>query len=83
MAVEAVYKGKQNDGYYWVNVRNKHPKGLIGDAGVMRRFENDDQAKSYAESVNKTGTDTFNVNNEQKPMPVLHEGDVFVKSANN
>ena len=80
MAVEAIYKGQQNDGYYWVNVKNANPKGLIGDAGVMRRFENEKQAKEYADSVNKTGIDTFIKKEEQKPMPIRHEGDVFIKS---
>lgn len=58
-SVEAVYIGPKNDGSYWVNVRNANPQGMIGDGGVIRRFDTKEEAKNYADKVNSTGTDTF------------------------
>ena len=82
MAVEAVYIGQSRDGDYWVNVKNAQPKGMIGDAGVIRRFESKQEAKEYAKKVNETGVDTFEYKSEvSSEKPVRHEGDTFELSS--
>ena len=81
MSVKAIYMGPRENGEYWVNVRNAQPKGLIGDAGYIRRFNSKDAAKAYAKEVNKTGEDTFTKNEpKQVPLNIRHEGDTFVSS---
>ena len=66
---------------YWVNVRTANPKGNIGDGGVIRRFTSDDAAKKYADSVNKTGIDTFvSENKAPETAPQVHAGDVFLRA---
>ena len=81
MTVVANYIG-QKSGEYWVNVKNANPKGMIGDGGVIRRFESEDAARNYAKQVNDTGVDSFSLS---KPAgnnnPVRHEGDTFVPSS--
>lgn len=79
-AVEAVYVGQRGQDY-WVNVRNANPQGMIGDAGVIRRFDSKEDAKAYAQQVNATGVDIF------APKPptyndnaIRHSGDEFVYS---
>ena len=70
----------QRNGEYWVNVRNAEPKGMIGDAGVIRRFNDKSTAQNYIEQVNKTGVDVFVMKkeDEQSPLPLQrHEGDTF------
>ena len=81
MAVKAIYMGERANGEYWVNVRTAKPKGMIGDAGFIRRFDSKKEAKEYAKTVNKTGIDHFTL--ADKPaqvLPIRHEGDVFVKA---
>lgn len=73
----------QRNGKYLVNVRNAEPKGLLGDAGVVRQFDDKDIAKNYIEQVNKTGEDTFVKNevNNQAPLPLKrHAGDTFKRT---
>ena len=82
MAVEAIYMGQSKDGAYWVNVRNAEPKGMIGDAGVIRRFETKQEAKEYAKKVNETGVDTFEYKKDvSEEKPVRHQGDTFELSS--
>lgn len=81
--VTAKYLGydKRTDTYR-VNVKNAHPTGKIGDAGVIKYFEAKDKAKEYTDIVNKTKQDVF------VPLPkkltkgplVRHEGDVFTQT---
>ena len=90
MTVEAVYMGPRKDGSYWVNVKNANPTGMIGDAGVIRRFDSKKDAKVYTKMVNDTKPssqgeyqmymDKFEKNpqNPQQPLTIRHEGDVFV-----
>ncbi|MBR1460446.1 hypothetical protein IJ596_02280 [bacterium] len=82
MAVEAIYMGQGKDGVYLVNVRPANPKkGYLGGAGFIRRFETKDAAKEYAASVNKTGMDTFEAqNNTSQLVPQRHAGDVFQRA---
>ena len=82
MSVKAIYMGPREDGKYWVNVRNAQPKGLIGDAGYIRRFNSKDEAKAYTKDVNKTGVDTFSKQEQkQEPLNIRHSGDSFVSSS--
>lgn len=79
MEVQAKYLGEDKNGYYNVNVRTANPTGNLGDAGVIRRFENKEEAKAYAEIVNETGEDVFVKKQPEKAeKPVRHEGDDFV-----
>ena len=92
MTVIADYMGPRQGGVYWVNVRNEKPSGLIGDGGVIRRFESEDDAKAYAKTVNETKPtseqeykmyqDKFEKSKPepQQPLNIRHEGDVFVSS---
>lgn len=78
MEVQAKYMGADDSGYYRVNVRTANPTGNIGDAGVIRRFENNEEAKAYAETVNDTGEDVYVKRRPQKEeKPVRHQGDCF------
>ncbi len=73
----------QTNGKYLVNVRTANPKGLLGDAGYIRRFDDKAAAKNYIEQVNKTGEDVFAKKDEQNqaPLPLQrHEGDTFEHS---
>ena len=91
VTVAANYIGKKPSGDYWVNVRTSRPSGLIGDAGVIRRFENENQAKAYEKLVNNTQLtssqeyklyqDLFVKEKQepQQPLNIRHEGDEFVK----
>ena len=93
MTVEAVYMGPRQGGDYWVNVKNANPSGMIGDAGVIRRFKTEDDAKAYTKTVNDTKPsseqeyklyqDKFEKSSPepQQPLNIRHEGDVFVPSA--
>lgn len=79
MTVIAKDMGQKN-GKYLVNIRNAEPKGLIGDAGLVRQFDDKDAAKNYIDQVNKTGVDTFKHADEnvQSQLPLQrHEGDTF------
>ncbi len=70
----------QRNGKYLVNVRNAEPKGLIGDAGIVRQFDDKKTAKNYIEQVNKTGEDVYvkSENNKQTSTSLQrHEGDTF------
>lgn len=79
MAVEAIVMGGNPQKGYAVNVRNANPKGMLGDAGVIRVFETKEEAKAYANLVNTTGQDVF-VKNPIKDEPLKpHQGDEFVK----
>ncbi len=92
MTVEAVYMGPRQGDNYWVNVRNANPTGMIGDAGVIRRFKSEEEAKTYAKTVNdlkpsseeeyKLYQDKFEKSKPepQQPLNIRHEGDEFVKS---
>lgn len=79
MTVIAKEMGQKN-GKYIVNVRNAEPKGLIGDAGLVRQFDDKGAAKNYIDQVNKTGVDTFvhadEIVQSQLPLQRL-EGDTF------
>ena len=79
--VVAKYMGQMGPNDYGVNVRTAHPTGKIGDAGFVRRFNSEHEAKEYAKSVNKTGKDTFVKDDKSRQTPIQrHEGDVFVKA---
>lgn len=92
VTLAANYIGQKQNGDYWVNVRTARPSGLIGDAGVIRRFTNEEQAKAYTKLVNNTELtssqeyklyqDLFVKEKEepQQPLNIRHEGDEFVKS---
>ena len=78
MTVVAVYMGQRNSGDYWVNVKDANPKGMIGDAGIIRRFDTEQEAKEYTKTVNQTGVDIFEPRQrEQDNKPVRHMGDTF------
>lgn len=92
MTVEAVYMGPKQGGDYWVNVRNANPTGMIGDGGVIRRFDSEKDAKDYAKWVNDakpSSKDEYQMYQDkfqksepkQEPLNVRHEGDVFVKQS--
>lgn len=79
MTVIAKDMGQKN-GKYLVNVRNAEPKGLIGDAGLVRQFDDKGVAKNYIDQVNKTGIDTFvhaDENVQSQPPMQRFEGDTF------
>ncbi len=88
MTVEAVYMGKRGTGEYWVNVRNANPTGMIGDGGVIRRFDSKEAAQGYTQQVNsarptseaeyKMYQDMFVKETPQQPLTIRHQGDVFV-----
>lgn len=59
MQVKARLIGGDSDKGYLVNVRNANPKGMIGDAGVIRKFKDKHEAQSYVDLVNSTGQDVF------------------------
>lgn len=82
MEVQAKYMGGNDTKGYMVNVRNAHPKGMIGDAGYIRRFETDKAAKAFTTLVNETGEDFYQKEQlkPEKPIPVRHIGDDFVKA---
>ncbi len=82
MTVEAKYIGGDETKGYMVNVRNAHPKGMIGDAGYIRRFETDKAAKAFTALVNETGEDFYQKEQlkPEKPIPLCHIGDDFVKA---
>lgn len=76
-SVEARYMGYREGYGYMVNVKNANPTGMIGDGGIIRRFETKEEAKEYIKSVNATGKDTFvPQNKEEEPIPLA--GDEFV-----
>ena len=82
MAVEAIVMGGNSQKGYAVNVRNANPKGMLGDAGIIRFFETKEEAKTYANLVNTTGVDVFLKKDPIKDEPLqLHKGDEFVKTA--
>ena len=81
MKVKAVYFGLQDNGEYYVNVRGAKRTGNIGDAGMIRRFATEKEAKDYVKAVNATGVDVFEMKEVQHTLPVRHTGDNFVKSA--
>ena len=85
MTLVAKYIGQNSDNTYWVNVKTAKPTGNLGDAGVIRRFDTEQQAKEYAKLVNETGVDTFvKCQDSEKPEnAVRHEGDSFVSSTKN
>ena len=78
--VEAVYIGPSNDGSYWVNVKNSNPKGMIGDGGVIRRFDTKEEAKIYANKVNSTGVDTFERSHNTENSAPRYYSDEFYYS---
>lgn len=82
MTVVANYIGQKDDNMYWVNVKTANPTGNIGDAGVIRRFNTQEEAKTYTNEVNQTGVDSFVKTNNMAEEPVRHQGDVFVPSIN-
>lgn len=57
--MEAHYIGKDNNGFYRVNVKNTNPAGKFGDAGVIRVFESKEEAEEYVDDVNEVGMDIF------------------------
>lgn len=57
--LEANYLGYHDGQGYWVNVKTANPTGMIGDAGIIRRFDSKEDAKAYANEVNSTGMDVF------------------------
>lgn len=77
MEVQAKYLGDNGNGGYRVNVRTANPTGKIGDAGVIRTFKTEDEAKLYADIVNETGQDVFVKQNKNFESPVRHSGDNF------
>ncbi|MBR6099589.1 hypothetical protein IKP85_07565 [bacterium] len=93
VTLAANYMGQRPSGDYWVNVRTARPSGMIGDAGVIRRFQNEEQAKAYVKLINNTPLtseqeyklyqDMFvkEKPEPQQPLNIRHEGDTFVKSA--
>ena len=80
--VTANYMGYDKiSGKYNVNVKNAHPSGNIGDAGYIRRFEKEDDAKKFTQAVNVTKQDIFFKEPEKKDeKPVRHLGDTFTPS---
>lgn len=78
MEVQAKYLGGNVDNGYRVNVRTAHPKGNIGDAGVIRTFKTEEDAKLYAQTVNDKGYDFFTQSAPVEDKPVRHEGDEFI-----
>ena len=67
---------------YLVNVRTAHPTGKIGDAGYIKRFDEEKEAKNYTKIVNDTKQDVFVHQKPQKmDNPIVrHEGDTFTQS---
>ena len=59
--VQAINMGERN-GQYWVNVRNANPKGMIGDAGVIRRFKTEEEASIFTDVVNKNKSEDMFMN---------------------
>ena len=78
MEVKAKYLGDNGYGGYRVNVRTAHPTGKIGDAGFVRTFRSEEEAKMYAKLVNETGEDVFVKKTEKENPNVRHEGEDFV-----
>lgn len=78
MEVQARYMGESSRGGYYVNVRNANPKGMIGDAGVLRMFKTEDEAKLYTDFVNQTGQDIFIKRPKEENGKALHSGDDFI-----
>ena len=80
MTVKAIYMGEKNDGSFWVNVKPKTAKGLLGDAGLIRQFKSKKEAEEYINIVNKTGEDFFQKNDIKiQKENVIHQGDSFIK----
>lgn len=78
MEVQAKYLGGNENRGYSVNVKTAHPYGNIGDAGVIRTFRSEDEAKIYADIVNSTGQDVFIKKNTTEDAPIRHSGDDFI-----
>ena len=51
--------GKNNFGFYRVNVKNTHPSNKIGDGGMIRVFESKTDTENYVDKVNDAGMDIF------------------------
>lgn len=77
MEVQANYIGPKGDGGYWVNVKTAHPKGRIGDAGFIRKFNTEEEAKIYTDIVNTTGQDVFVKQKQDDLASGPHAGDTF------
>lgn len=82
MEVQARYLGGNENKGYSVNVRTAHPKGNIGDGGVIRTFKTEKEAKLYSELINETGQDVFVPKQKRKENEnvVRHMGDDFISS---
>jgi hypothetical protein len=77
IGVKATYMGQDKSGSYNVNVKTANPQGNIGDAGVVRHFQDKRDAEAYAKIVNETGEDDYVKRHPQTVDIKPYSGDTF------